>query len=717
MWLLSNPARAAAASTSSGASNEPLTEIVVTAQKREERLQDVPISVTEIPAELLTQQNLVRVQDYVSTIPGVNFSMGQDNTVALYIRGLASGNGLHVVAINVDDAPYGFGTTPSSLVTMPDIDPGDLASIEVLRGPQGTLYGSSSIGGLFKFVTKDPSTKEFTGRVEAGTSTVYNGNELGYSFRASANVPVSDSFAIRASGFTRQDPGYVDNIQVGQEGVNASQSYGGHLSALWRPAEDFSLKGSVIIQNDKGNGVSEVDAGLGDLRQSRLPGTGNYDRKNLASSLVMNAKLSQNLRLVNVLSYDHARADDNPDFTQVYGGYQQVFYPTATGVRIPGYEINDTWTDELRLEGTVSMVDWLFGAFYSHTRDTFYYDYFATDDLARYIGPLGVAVTATGPDSKAPGVNTELAGFFNATIHFTDRFSLQLGARESRNTQSYFEYDYGLTFDPPTVTDDHANTNAFTYLVSPQFKFTDDAMLFFRVGSGYRPGGVTVNCLLLLAPCQYDPDKTTDYELGLKSSWLDQKLILNTSVYYIDWSNLQVQAYGGTEHFMGAYTINAGAAKSEGVEVEAQWRPRQFTNISGWVAFNNAVLTKDFPSNASSYGMSGDRLPYGDRISGNISVDQSFALKANYTGDVGAAFQYVGNRLGPFVATADGRSYFPGYGQLNIHTGITGNGWRANLYCNNVTDVRGPIASTPIIPTARIFITPRTIGVTASHEF
>jgi outer membrane receptor protein involved in Fe transport len=160
----------------------------------------------------------------------------------LSIRGIMSGLYTNpTVGITVDDVPYGSSTFlgGGGGTVMPDIDPADLARIEVLRGPQGTLYGASSMGGLLKFVTVDPSTDGVSGRIEGGINSVYNGAELGYGARGSVNVPLGDVLAVRVSAFSRQDPGYVDNVQSGQRGVNKTDVDGGRLSALWRPSDLF----------------------------------------------------------------------------------------------------------------------------------------------------------------------------------------------------------------------------------------------------------------------------------------------------------------------------------------------------------------------------------------------------------------------------------------------------------------------------------------------
>src|SRR5581483_7377238 len=268
-----------------------LQEVVVTAQKRSERALDVPVPVTALSGQALLDANQLRLQDYYNTIPGLNVSpsAGVGGYQLLAMRGLTSGLANPTVGITIDDVPFGPSTVDGGNIP-PDIDPGELARVEVLRGPQGTLYGASSIGGLIKYVTLDPSTDAFSGRVQVGTSDVRNGAQPGYNTRISINAPLSDSLAIRASAFTREDPGYIDNPILGIRGVNKTVAYGAHLALLWRPSDAFSLKISALAQQTKAGGSSDVDISalasapevgyplppLGDLQQDYIPGAGQF---------------------------------------------------------------------------------------------------------------------------------------------------------------------------------------------------------------------------------------------------------------------------------------------------------------------------------------------------------------------------------------------------------------------------------------------------------
>ena len=227
-----------------------LQEVVVTAQKREERLQDVPVPVTAISAESLAQSNLSNLEDYYATVPGLSLTnSGYPGASTLAIRGITTAGGTPTVETTIDDVPVGNGSPLAQGGFFPSIDPSDLSRVEVLRGPQGTLYGAAALGGLVKFVTADPATDAFFGRIQSHTESVNHGDGLGYGVDGGVNVPVTDTTAFRVSGFTRTVPGYIDNPVLKEDGTNRVDSAGGLASFLWKPSADLSVKLGALIQD------------------------------------------------------------------------------------------------------------------------------------------------------------------------------------------------------------------------------------------------------------------------------------------------------------------------------------------------------------------------------------------------------------------------------------------------------------------------------------
>ncbi len=172
-------------------------------------------------------------------------------------------------------------------------------------------------------------------------------------------------------------------------------------------------------------------------------------------------------------------------------------------------------------------------------------------------------------------------------------------------------------------------------------------MAYARVASGYRPGGPNYTCTLFPAPCAYKADTSVDYELGLKFSSPDRRVSLDASVYYINWNDIQISLTNPIIN--SSYFANAGKAKSQGVELSGQWRAAEGLTLAAWVSWNDAVLKEGFPANSGAVGVSGDRLPYAARFSGNISIEESTPVGQGLTATFGAVGSYIGSRATDFA--------------------------------------------------------------------
>ena len=714
----------ASAEDAGDAAANTVSEVIVSAQKRgEERLQDTPIPLSVIDAQTLTDNNQPLLRDYATSVPGLAVTPNIEYQQVLSIRGVTTG-GLSVptVGVLIDDVPY------AAYNEVPDIDPGDLARIEVLRGPQGTLYGANSLGGLINYKTIAPSTEGFSGRVEAGTSDVYNGAEPGFSMRAAANLPLSDTLAVRASAFTRQDPGYIDNPGLGSKGVNEVQAYGFRLAGLWRPSQDISLLVNALDQNLRSNGISEVNKGpgLGDLDQNYVAGLGGFERRTEAYSTTLKAKLGS-VDFTSLSGYSRNRSKEPFDFTPFYSATTETLYG-VTGTPFFDYGDYTRLSQEIRLSGSaLNKLDWLLGGFYTYEKRQ-------ESDILDAATPTGQFV-AQGWYSNFPRKTKEYAAFVDLTYHFTDQFDVQVGGRESHTiVSSDTAYEVGAEFGEasPVITPaESSNANTFTYLFTPRFRLSPDLMVYARIASGYRPGGPNDTAGARgIIPAQFNPDKTQNYEIGAKGDFLDHTLSVDASIYYIDWKNLQLQLF--TLDGRG-YQANGSGAKSEGVELSVVSKPLTGFTISAWVAYNDAVLTQDFagcslstgtctPTSttpaSSAFGVTGDRLPNSPRFSGNLSLEQSFPLWSGAAGFFGATGSFIGDEVSVFQSTPL-RQTFPSYTKTDLRAGVRGESWTVNFYVNNVTDARALINGGLgyIEPNAYIYITPRTAGLSVAKKF
>ena len=703
------------------ASGVPLEEIVVTAQKRAERLQDVPVPVTALSGESLINNNQLRLQDYFRRVPGLSVAPSDfQGTPVLAIRGIATGSSTNpTVGIVVDDVPYGSSTVLGGGAAAPDFDPSDLARVEVLRGPQGTLYGASSIGGLLKFVTVDPSTTELTGRIQGGLSRVSHGSDTGYSARGAVNVPVSDIFAVRVSAFTRRDAGYIDDPSHDRQDVNDMDVSGGRLSALWKVSQEWSLKLSASLQDIDLHGSPEVQQGPGleGLQQSLLPHTGGYDRKFRTGSATLTGNIGR-ATFSSLTGYNETTSSESADLSFAYGGLTAgEFGPAIGGAPFITDRNLEKLTQELRLTAPMgAKMDWLLGAFYTH-EDAQYRQHVLGADAATG------NVVGTYFDASFPTVFSELAAFADLTIHLTERFDVQLGGRESHNEQTSSGVNTGGLAELLYGESPHAferidtDADAFTYLVTPQLKISPDLMVYARLASGYRVGGPNINAVEAAVPSGFTPDKTRNYEVGLKGTAHDGLISFDASAYSIDWKDIQLTLFNGAN----TYVTNAGDAKSKGIEFSFGARPVTGLELAAWFAWNDAKLTSGFPDGSFSQGESGDRLPYSSRYSGSVSLDWDFALADALRGFVGGSVSYVGKREGIFASrfAPPERQVFPQYTQTDLRAGIRHDDWTLSAFATNLTDERTPLGGGigTANPSAFQYIQPRTVGLSLTRDF
>jgi len=729
---------------------EPATlqEVVVTAQKREEREQDVPVAMTVLDPQVLAENGQVRLVDYFSTVPGVTLNSNNDGGGTQYvaIRGLTTGTAQNAtVAVVIDDVLTSSGAALDfANITVPDLDPSDLARIEVLKGPQGTLYGADSLGGIIKYVTADPSTSGYSGRVEVAGTDIPGGG-LGYAVRGAANLPLSDALAIRVSGFTRRDPGFIDNITSGQSNVNSADVFGSHFAALWRPAEDVSLKVSALIQQTDGHGSPSFNAQLSAngtlqpeldyLTQTGLRFANPYRAQQQLYSATLNAKVA-GIDVVSVTGYSVHKFQNQADWNGLAGFANNTFNKPPPGVNLgvagagfaEGFE-TDKFSQELRLSSSIGhWLDWLAGGYY--TREVApaaeaYQNFISVNPATQ--APVSVLTHSI----EGPYTLSESAVFADLTIHFTDQFNVQFGGREAWYRQASAEENVGPGVidlygkpSPDIAPTLHATGNAFTYLVTPQFKISPDMMAYARVATGYRIGAVNGNFGQPGVPRSSNPDKTTNYELGLKGDFLEHRLNVDLSGYYVNWHNFQLAVQPNGFFF----TTNGGDAKSEGVELSLQARPTTGLTISAQSSYNNAALTQDLPPAAvvaGAYGLTGTRLPYSIRWSGGVSVNQDIPITNGWTGVLGAAVNYVGLRYGEFAGGPTAvRAQFPAYTTADLRTGARYDGWLINLYLNNVGDKRGIVGANSFVPATGVthlyygtLIQPRTVGLSIVKTF
>jgi iron complex outermembrane recepter protein len=713
-----------ATSAPTGDDASPLEEITVSARKREESLENVPAAITVVSAETMLQNHEVEFQDYYATVPGLSISdQGTTGAVSISLRGITTGAfGTATVGVTVDDVP--IGATNTALIDgtgyIPQFDPADLQRIEILKGPQGTLYGASSMGGVLRYVTAVPDLTSTIGRVEVDGSAIPGGGS-GYGVRGSFNVPlIPDTLAVRASVFDRHDPGFVNDPSDGREDVNGVDVYGGRVDTLWSVTNDFSVRLAAMIQRTEGDGDSTIDTNSelrpvsGDLNQSRLPGTGGYlnEYQLYTATLKFHSSLFD---VTNISAYSGTLNNSDVDVTNALGPPADFFLGVPGATSIISLK-SSKFSEELRLSSAAgSHLEWQLGGFYTSEDNAPNYGLFYANNPQ-----TGVDAGQLLNDQFAAQYH-EYAGFGDLTYHFTDEFDVQIGGRESHNWQHYNDNVTGLLQGPPSIVSAVSQDNSFTYLVTPELRISDSLMTYVRVASGYQPGGPNTpppSTQTTGVPTVFGPSTTVNYELGVKSLFFERRLSIDADIFYIDWSKIQL---GGTTSDGFGYTFNGGKAKSQGVEIATDFKPVAGLTISAAAAYIDATLTNNagegFP------GVAGNVLPFSSKYSASLSADQRFPIARSVNGFIGATAAYVGKRYEGFPPIlGQPQPVIPEYSYGNVRAGILTQGFTVTAFVKNVTNKLGILQTVPSFPNAdgsvrTAILTPRTMGISISKDF
>ncbi len=695
-----------------------LDEIIVTAQKRQERLIDVPQSVSVLSAQSLAQAHAERFSDYFNRIPSAALVESQAGQTRLLLRGINTGGVGATVATYVDETPYGSATAlANGAVLTPDIDPSDLERVEVLRGPQGTLYGANSLGGLVKYVTAAPNTAATQFSAETSLEDVAHGT-TGWSARAAGNLPLSDTAAVRVSGFYRDDPGYIDDPRLGRD-VNDGQTYGGRVSILWRPITDLTLRASAVAQNIRSNGANTADVDpvtlapvSGRLIQNRTvrePNNIDYRIYNLTGDYDFGA-----VALTSSTSWSTLDQVQVQDATGVYGDLLTGAFGTPLGAPLDQLMDQERFTQEVRLASSGAQAfEWTVGGYYTRERNRLDQTLFGVDaDTGAPVADLSdLAVVGLASHYD------EYAGFANGTLHLSPRFDITAGGRYSHNKQSAVQTTTGLLAGGDISLNEDSSDNVFTYSIAPAFKPNRDTTIYARIARGYRPGGPNIlpPAAPTAVPRQFGADTTTNYELGVKADLLDRKLSIELTGFLIDWKNIQLLA--AVDGF--AVNTNGGSARSKGVELALTARPTQGLTLGVNGAYVDAQLTDDAPDLTG--GMSGDWLPYAPRFAATFSADYERPLTDKVTGRAGVSWRHTGKRRSDFDATY-GQRRLETFDQVDAYAGVTVDRYRIEVFARNLTDSDGVVSlggagSAPNGGAAAAVVRPRSVGVTLGVRY
>jgi outer membrane receptor protein involved in Fe transport len=675
------------------------------------------------------------------------------------------------VTTYIDDTPFGssnaladgFGFTG-------DFDTWDLQRVEVLRGPQGTLYGAGSEGGLLKYVTNPPDPTKFAAAVRAGGEDVAHGESAG-SGKGMINLPLGDRAAFRLSGYYSTIPGYIDDPSLGEKDVNHGYRAGLRAALLFNLTDDLSIRLNALGQDLHTNGSPNTDVvgatnliiappnqlqpQNGDFNQQRF-----INQPNTYKYRIYSGTLNWNVgwgTFTSITSYGTSDSNGLGDATSnaaapgagpgtgTFGNVATSLLPlvpppppagaTKTAGLAETQAINiKKWTQEFRLASRAGQtLEWQVGGFYTHESSTI------DQTLPAFYIPTQVYVPLPqalgGPSFENASLDAlykEWAAFAQVTYHFSPQWDLALGGRWSENKQSANEAVTGvlptLSGTPQQLTSGDSSDTDFTYSIAPRWHVSSDTMVYGRIATGYRPGGP--NDLPFNAPPSvprtYQADRTTNYELGVRSDLLDKRLSVDVAAFLVDWKDIQLFEYvqvPGTPGF--GINANGGTARSKGFEWTLGLTPVTGLTFTLAGAYIDAYLTS---AATDEGGNEGDRLPYVPKLSYSLDGAYTWRAFSDYNGFAGATWNYSGSRFNAFGATqtatgftANPRPELPSYNTVNLRAGLENGRWTFELYCRNVGDTRGIAyyinSTTPNYGGAVNYVLPRTVGALVTARF
>tara|TARA_A100001234_G_scaffold34324_3_gene26824 strand:- start:679 stop:3069 length:2391 start_codon:yes stop_codon:yes gene_type:complete len=701
---------------------DSVEEVIVTASKKEQNIQDVAMSVQAISSSELEAKNIKNLEDIASISPAVTFNNVGPGKSNFYIRGVSDGAIMNsyaspeaTTALYIDEQPL----TAASLT--PDLHIYDIERVEVLMGPQGTLYGSSSTSGNIKIITKKPDPSGF----DMGADVEYGSIEDGTndkSLEAFINIPLGSSLAARVSTYDVQDGGWIDNKKadytyqnyginytinnytapyaVAKDDYNDASKTGSRIR-LATDFDNFNLDLSFLTQESQYNGSYETDP-LTDDQSSPMPKRSNtrfsaerYDDEFDQMSLTLTGSISDNIDMIltsSIFERDTAYTYDYASYVEYYAYaayptyvcdyYDYYYYGNISNCRDPRMtyaqtnEIERTSTEFRLQSNNESGFNWILGAF-KETNEK------VTD--VDYLQPGSIYPTFWEADLVRKGDIDAIFG--EAYFDISDKTELTVGLRNYDQKMNlvasdgyYGSYSFGIS-----NLNFKSSESGTIPKVSISHDVSDDVMVYGSYSEGFRPSGVNRPrpSQAGLIPETYDADYLDSYEVGVKSSLQDGKLILNGALYRMDWTDYQTSTYN-SDITSVAYTENVGNAEINGLELNLVYSFDDSTSMTFYMNKMDPTLSEDYYYVSGELGAnSGNRLAYMPELSYYLSFDKNFVLSNGKPGFVNLDYSYTGDRNSTYENSP---ILIPSYSIANLRAGIENENSTIEFYVTNIFD-------------------------------
>lgn len=756
--LAAAPAFAQTASAPAAAGAEPaaVAEVVVTANKSAaQKVIEAPASIQAISGDQLRKAGDAGFLDIAAQVPGLSIQDLGPGDRKYVIRGVNS-NGDATAGVYYDEAVISGSNANDGGGFESDIRLYDLDHIEVLRGPQGTLYGASSMSGTIRFITKKPDLDNFGGyvTVEASDTSHGGGN---YNVNGEVNVPIiDDKLALRVVGWELSDSGYINQVRVGAgtsdpvglvKGVNNDDVGGGRISLRFQPIEALTIDASYTNQTETSNGSSRyTPAGT---TAFQIPGAPTIQGCDLCNTDVTRSPWGDSLSVYSLTAnykfqYGTITATTNQYDRKIDFSFDSTPILVSYGVPVPAETLEpqkrDLNSSEIRYASSFDFpVNVVVGAFRQYETNDLTVNVLTTDGQGQVTGPFS---TSNSQDALLyPGVGdtffgrvddrttTEYAGFGEATWKVTSRLTVVAGMRYFTETLSGIgqtTHDFGGcgTTDCNPNPYPTASATKLTYKVNASYKFSDELLVYATAAEGFRGGGLNAPQFILgikePIPVEFNPDALWNYEVGAKGRLFDGRLQYQVDAYTLFWYNIQVPETTADGAFN--YTGNAGDAVVKGFEFEFDARPIQHLTVSFAGSYQDAYLLKG--ASAEQYvlnptlGLSGDAIPGVAPFQFNLGLNYTAPLVDDWNGTLAGDVSYRGSENSYFASNAFNIPLRP-YTLLNVRAGVSKGPWSANLFVHNLTDDRAQVSAINSTqdPDALLTVQPRTVGMNVTRTF
>ncbi|MGM9482020.1 TonB-dependent receptor [Roseateles sp. NT4] len=714
--------RAQSEAAPSETNTEVLPIVEVTVSKRRQKAIDVPSALTTVTQQQIENLGIERFADYASLVPNLVQVYGNSaGSGVVVMRGMYTGpqQTTNTTATYFGETPISSsGTLAVGAFFTPDADLFEIQRIEVLKGPQGTLYGATALGGLMRIVPQQPDTRNFDARVRLGVSKVQDGG-AGFGGKLSFNAPLSDGVAgLQVSAFGRRDGGFTKNVVTGEADLGRVDSKGASIALLLTPNKETQISLRLLSQDADTNGP---------LYQENMPGTGTPADGERGFSSVFTPRYKSHLDLAEAtVQYESSlgtitgsagRAKPHVTLQGDYLTYALALPALGAATAKGEQDVRLTKdTAEVRLATRrFGAFEGLAGLFYTKEDSSFRTTIAGLNNAGNPVAGPGANIITSTP----AGTYKETALYGSGTYYFADNFDIGAGVRYAKNKQDYTITRSGLLGNPPLVAL-ASEDSATTYHLVGRYRPAQDWSLFARYATGYRPGGPQTNPA---APNRtFDPDTVKSYEFGTKAYLMDRRLGLDVTVYHIDWSKVQLNALLGGLSVMG----NAGRSEVDGAEAQLSWRDRALM-LGASFGYNDARLTELGSTTAPLLGAAvGDSLPGSPKMTASLFGDYAFASTGPASWTMGATVRYrtSANAAYSVLPAANPNYVMPGFATLDVRAKVEWDRYSLRAGIDNVTDKNAVVAySTTRISAAQpinsvaTLSRPRTFTLTLGASF